>query len=198
MAKVLVATSVFDEIDEGINIQIEGKNYRVKVMEDPCDQPFEAEKQIPRDSLDSSQQQEGGDSKDEDDDDDLDDYMSNHDTGTDMNGEGNDVNKEAAITEVVEDTNQDTEVVVDERNSEKDKNLVSRVSETNGSSFDVELNHAKLNTPQRSGSHRENSLAISEAEPNLSEKLNSINLKQQVNLTHNPPTDYRKMLIEGN
>ncbi|KAI8527296.1 hypothetical protein RHMOL_Rhmol12G0064100 [Rhododendron molle] len=169
MAKVLVATSVFDEIDEWINIQIEGKNYRVKVMEDPCDQPFKAEKQIPRDSLVSSQQQEDGDSKDEEDDDDLDDYMSNHDTGTDMNGEGNDVNKEATITEVVEDTNQDIEVVVDERNSEKDKNLVSGVSETNGSSFDVELNHAELNTPQRSGFLCENSLAIREVEPNLNE-----------------------------
>ncbi|KAI8524102.1 hypothetical protein RHMOL_Rhmol13G0123400 [Rhododendron molle] len=85
MAQVLVATNVFDGIDEWINIEIEGKNYRVKVMEDPCDQPFEAEKQIPRDSLDSSQQEEG-DSKD---DDDLDDYVSNHDTGTDMSGKIN-------------------------------------------------------------------------------------------------------------
>lgn len=85
MAQVLVATNVFDEIDEWINIEIEEKNYRVKVMKDPCDQQFEAEKQIPRDNLNSSQQQEEGDSKD----DDLDEYVSNHDTGTDMSGERN-------------------------------------------------------------------------------------------------------------
>ncbi|KAH7836463.1 hypothetical protein Vadar_001642 [Vaccinium darrowii] len=48
VAKVLVATSEFDKIDEWINIEIEGKNYRVKVREEPCEQLFDTESQIPK------------------------------------------------------------------------------------------------------------------------------------------------------
>ncbi|KAI8538241.1 hypothetical protein RHMOL_Rhmol09G0087300 [Rhododendron molle] len=78
------------------------------------------------------------------------------------------------VEEIVADSDMGTKAngkqkeVVDERNSERDKNLVSRVSKTNGP-FDVKLNHAKLNTPQRSGSHCENSLAIGGPEPNINE-----------------------------
>ncbi|KAI8561507.1 hypothetical protein RHMOL_Rhmol04G0345400 [Rhododendron molle] len=46
-AKMLVTTSEFKEIDEWINIEIEDKWYRVKVLEEPCDQPSVAEKLIP-------------------------------------------------------------------------------------------------------------------------------------------------------
>ncbi|KAF7154284.1 hypothetical protein RHSIM_Rhsim01G0048500 [Rhododendron simsii] len=53
-AKILVATNIFKEIDEWIIVEVEGKSYKVKVMEDTCDQPHEAEKQIPRVSLISS------------------------------------------------------------------------------------------------------------------------------------------------
>ncbi|KAH7863185.1 hypothetical protein Vadar_014453 [Vaccinium darrowii] len=63
VAKVLVATNVFDKIDEWINIEIEGKYYRVKVREEPCEQPFVTEKQIPIACLHVLQQQEREESR---------------------------------------------------------------------------------------------------------------------------------------
>ncbi|KAF7142921.1 hypothetical protein RHSIM_Rhsim05G0113800 [Rhododendron simsii] len=53
-AIILIATNIFKEIDEWIIVDVEGKSYKVKVMEDSCDQPHETEKQIPRVSLASS------------------------------------------------------------------------------------------------------------------------------------------------
>ncbi|KAI8531851.1 hypothetical protein RHMOL_Rhmol11G0167900 [Rhododendron molle] len=55
-AKILIATNIFKKIDEWIILEVKGKSYKVKVMEDSCDQPHEAEKQIPRASLASSSQ----------------------------------------------------------------------------------------------------------------------------------------------
>ncbi|KAF7123541.1 hypothetical protein RHSIM_Rhsim12G0140100 [Rhododendron simsii] len=48
---VQIKRAKFKEIDEWIIVEVEGKSYRVKVMEDSCDQPHEVEKQIPRVSL---------------------------------------------------------------------------------------------------------------------------------------------------
>ncbi|KAI8529234.1 hypothetical protein RHMOL_Rhmol12G0209300 [Rhododendron molle] len=53
-AKILIATNIFKEINEGIIVEVEGKSYKVKVMKDLCNQPREVEKQIPRVSLASS------------------------------------------------------------------------------------------------------------------------------------------------
>ncbi|KAI8563187.1 hypothetical protein RHMOL_Rhmol03G0093000 [Rhododendron molle] len=53
-AKILIATNIFKEIDEWIIVEVEDKSYKVKVMEDSCDQPHKAEKQIPKVSLASS------------------------------------------------------------------------------------------------------------------------------------------------
>lgn len=53
-AKILIATKIFKEIDEWIVVDVEGKSYNVKVMEDLCVQPYEVEKQIPKESLDAS------------------------------------------------------------------------------------------------------------------------------------------------
>lgn len=63
VANVLVATNVFDKIDEWVNIEIEGKNYRVKVSEEPCDLPFVTEKHIPKACLNVSQQQDREESR---------------------------------------------------------------------------------------------------------------------------------------
>ncbi|KAI8536277.1 hypothetical protein RHMOL_Rhmol10G0244700 [Rhododendron molle] len=59
--------------------------------------------------------------------------------------------------------------------------MVSQVSKTNGSSFDVELNDAKLNTAQRSVFHCENSLAIGMVEPNLNQEDPQV---QKANAVH--------------
>lgn len=81
-AKVLVATNVFDKIDEWINIEIAGKNYRVKVRQEPCDQPFDTEKQIPIECLHVSQQQEREESRIGEDNNELVVHVPNLDTRT--------------------------------------------------------------------------------------------------------------------
>ncbi|KAI8566146.1 hypothetical protein RHMOL_Rhmol02G0017000 [Rhododendron molle] len=111
VAKVLVATSEFKEIDEWINIDIEGKSYRIKVMEEySCDQLSEAEKQMPLAHLELSKPQEEEDD-DGDGDDELDNFMANSDTGNERSGEDGKSREEKTKSPVMVD--KDVSRVVD-------------------------------------------------------------------------------------